>query len=408
MDSVLMVIPTLLLIITICGGMLWTYFYEKKSSFFIRLIEGAFVGQVVWGLAGFITASFSGLTLFNVIISVTITVILPLLFVMLKRKNNFISDFKGGLSSLLKILRNPRSYIALLSIYILLASGLWLSLSKGVYSKDGGIYPQNKNNYSDFTPHAGIINGFGYGNNFPPQHPDYAGSRLTYPFLTDFITAMLVVAGLPLVSAIFLQSFVYLILLIGLLHLFVRQFSKSNIAAVTAVILIFFNGGLGWILFFREIFTPGTDMVGYLMNLPHDYSSFGEKIRWGNSIGYWFIPMRSMLLGIPLVIVVVNIWWRTFGELKKMPESASFKSMAGAGIIAGLLPLVHGHSLLTIFIVAPVMALIFRKYKLWAIFFVMLLLFSLPQFIWMTTDSEASAKYFFGFIRGWNQFEKNI
>ena len=73
-------------------------------------------------------------------------------------------------------------------------------------------------NIGDLPFHVGVITGFVHGENFPPQHPEFAGTRLTYPFIVDFVTAMFVRAGASLEGAMFWQNFVLMMSLVGLLH----------------------------------------------------------------------------------------------------------------------------------------------------------------------------------------------
>src|SRR5205085_7941991 len=52
-----------------------------------------------------------------------------------------------------------------------------------------GIFTGVDTNLGDLPFHIAVVSGFAYGDNFPPQHPEFAGVRLTYPFVVDFVTA---------------------------------------------------------------------------------------------------------------------------------------------------------------------------------------------------------------------------
>src|SRR3712207_8405390 len=73
-------------------------------------------------------------------------------------------------------------------------------------------------NLGDMPFHAAVVTGFAYGENFPPQHPELAGTPLTYPFVVDFVTAMFVRTGATLEGSMFWQSFLMMMSLAGLLH----------------------------------------------------------------------------------------------------------------------------------------------------------------------------------------------
>ena len=56
--------------------------------------------------------------------------------------------------------------------------------SRGLQTADG-------HNLGDLPFHLAVIQGFARGENFPPEHPELAGMRLTYPFLVDLVTALM-------------------------------------------------------------------------------------------------------------------------------------------------------------------------------------------------------------------------
>ena len=53
----------------------------------------------------------------------------------------------------------------------------------------GGVYSGGSAWY-DLSFHAALAASFAHGENFPPQHPEFAGVRLTYPFVVDFVAAV--------------------------------------------------------------------------------------------------------------------------------------------------------------------------------------------------------------------------
>src|SRR5437016_10473827 len=79
--------------------------------------------------------------------------------------------------------------------YLLMAVLLGLVFARAVFERPDGIYTGLANNLGDLPLHLQVISGFAYGQNFPPEDPTYAGVRFTYPFLSDFLSAMLVQAG---------------------------------------------------------------------------------------------------------------------------------------------------------------------------------------------------------------------
>src|SRR5262249_21385391 len=154
--------------------------------------------------------------------------------------------------------------------------------------------------------HVGIINGFVDGQNFPPEHPEYAGTRLAYPFLVDFVGAMLVTCGVELHDALYVQGFVLCLALIVLLYNWARRLTGSRRAALLVPPLVLLCGGLGFTMLPGELRAASEGAWHYLLNLPHDYSAYENLYRWDNAFVFWFVPMRSMMLGVPLFLVVTG------------------------------------------------------------------------------------------------------
>ena len=71
---------------------------------------------------------------------------------------------------------------------------------------------------------------------------------------------------------------------------------------------MFFSGGLGFIWFFGDYWAQGKGFFDFLNNLPKDYT-IGDDFRWGNSLITLFLTQRSLLLGMPLTIIVLQKLW---------------------------------------------------------------------------------------------------
>src|SRR4029077_9597677 len=91
-------------------------------------------------------------------------------------------------------------------VRILLAAGTVVLVcrvyDRAMFERPDGIYTGVDHNFGDLPFHVGVICGFTEGQNLPPEHPELAGARLTYPFLVDFLSAMLVRAGIGLRASV--------------------------------------------------------------------------------------------------------------------------------------------------------------------------------------------------------------
>ena len=190
-----------------------------------------------------------------------------------------------------------------LFIIAIVATIFWVLIwSKVLVSEAGGWYSSCPNCWGDWSAHLTYTSSFAYGANFPLELPVFSGHKFTYPFAIDLISAALVKLGLDLPSSLVWPGLILSIVLTYLIYILAKTLTADRRAAVLTVVLFLFNGG------------------------------WGDDSRWLNFITSQIIPQRGSLLGLSLSIVVYLLLW------KKKPLAA--------GIIAGLLPLVHVHSYL--------------------------------------------------------------
>ena len=76
-------------------------------------------------------------------------------------------------------------------------------------------------------------------------------------------------------------------------------------------------------------------------------------------------------------------------------------------MIAGLLPLVHGHSFAVVVGAGACLALLFPR-RTWAWFFAPAAALALPQVLWMAAGSALRARSFVGWHVGWDHGEHNV
>ena len=185
--------------------------------------------------------------------------------------------------------------------------------NRAVFERPDGIYTGVMNNLGDLPLHLQVINSFAQGHNLPPEDPTFAGVRFAYPFLVDFLAAMLVRAGAGVIFAMWLQNMVMAMALVGLLHYWTVLLTRNRLAGVIAPLLVLFSGGLGWWLLFSEGSSDG--FFATLGNLQHDYTIVPNSIlRWGNSLTTLFVPQRSILFGMPLAITIFCQWWLAISQ----------------------------------------------------------------------------------------------
>lgn len=422
------------LCLALAGGVVLTYAYDRDASLFMRLCAGIFIGTIVQALVCLVLASAFSLNVFTVW-AATLASALPLaLFGRESYRARFLKDLERGVSSLKRLatLRAPGRRLMIIALFGLVTLLFWFFFKRAIYETPEGLFTGVDNNYLDLTVHIGIVSGFVYGDNFPPIHPHFAGARLAYPFLIDFMTAMLMVAGgLSMAAAMLLQNMLFSLAMVGVLYRWARELTRDRLAALLSLVLILLHGGVGWVMLVDEMrrARAGDGVLALLGNLTHNYTvlwgeGWGEILRFGNSLTTLFLPQRSFLLGLPVFIIVWTFWWQLFrddaeqlgrgtrarAEQNSDPRQsrAQLMRMMAAGAVAGLLPLAHAHSFLALMGIGGCLALLTGRWRLWIAFFATAGCLAAPQILWVTWGSATHAQRFAQWHVGWMKGDQNF
>jgi len=320
-------------------------------------------------------------------------------------------DLSEGVRVVRRALRGEEGAGALV-FYAAAAVLFWLVFRRVMFEDSTGVYTGVETSIGDLPFHIAVISGFLFGENFPPEHPEFAGARLTYPFIADFLTAMFVRAGASLRGAMFWQGYAVMLALVGLLHRWALKLTRDRAAALMTPAIVLLSGGLGWYVFVKETLARRRGFFENLFGLQHDYTLMGELgFRWGNAVTALFVPQRGILLGVALGVVVLTLWWQASLEAggegrgaaeekeeggkkkggarsnraarraptKAADEPAADSSYAfclrpfaarplvAAGLVAGLLPLVHAHSFVVLMSMGACLALAQGAVALWGV-----------------------------------------
>lgn len=351
----------LLALTAVAGATLLTYLYDDDAIFWTRLCLGICTGLAALGLVGFVIASWLGMTPTALILAGLVTGSPLLLFRKPVWRERVAINLREGLAAARRAISRPwHGDSAVPVLYVIAAVALWQVCDRVVFENVQGIFTGLDTNLGDLPFHLGVISGFTRGENFPPQHPEFAGVPMTYPFVVDFVTAMFMRADASLQGAFFWQNFTMMLALFGLIHRWALKLTRDHIAALLTPVLVFLSGGFGWWEFLVES-ARGEGMFHQLWDLQHDYTIGLAGYRWGNAVTALFIPQRGILLGAALSVVVWTLWLKAGAEADRdnVNKKASaqglnsfafclspfaLRPMVAAGLVAGLLPLVHAHS----------------------------------------------------------------
>lgn len=83
--------------------------------------------------------------------------------------------------------------------------------------------------------------------------------------------------------------------------------------------------------------------------------------------------------------------------------------MLAAGVVAGLLPLVHAHSFIVVMGVGACLAVInWQRWREWLVFLLVASLIAIPQLLWSTHGSAVNTRAFIGWEFGWDSGKANF
>ena len=396
-----------LLLIASLGGLALTYVIEREARLMFRVFAGHVIGVTIWGSVAFTIGFIAGINTMSSMISLFVSAAPTLLFLRGDFRRNLSRDLKNAQSSLQG---NPNSKALGLFYYLFFLLLFVLFFDRAMIVRPEGIFTGSANNFGDLPAHLGAIFSFTEGATFPPDNPSFSGSTFTYPFLIDLVSALLVTLGAAVQDAMLVQNVFLCFAMLVLLERFATHVSGSSFVGRLVPVLFFFGGGIGIISFLGDHSLSGRSFFDSIWAIGKDYT-IGDEYRWGNPMTTLLITQRSFLIGLPLALIaLVKIWDVTTGDSGKPSTSVNRRAMFVTGMLTGMLPLVHVHTLAALFVVCAVLLLFCDKERVIQIvaFGLGVTIVAIPTLLWLTSDSASQMREFIGFQQGWEVGDGNI
>lgn len=394
-----------------------TYVYADDEPLLWRVGAGNIGGSVIFSLACFLLACVAGLNALTIALSFLLTLAPLLLFTREKNRAALLKDWSAAREKLDGATFRKFSGFAYYAIFLVL---FWLFFDRTIYESAQGIFTGGSQNLGDLPFHLGAIFSFTDGGNFPPENPSYAFAKFSYPFMADLITAAFVASGAKLRDAMLVQNVALALSLLVILERFTVKFTGNRLAGKIAPVLLFFSGGLGFIWFLKDYWNGVQPLTEFLWKLPYDYT-ISEQFRWGNPLTTLFMTQRSLLLGMPLTIIVLQSLWAIFAAdtieepEENEPRKKSFSifnlpfSIFVVGLLAGTLPLVHVHSLAVLFVVTAFLFFFsVEKWREWLTFGAGVAIIAVPEILWVMSGSATRLTEFIAWNFGWDKRDLNF
>jgi hypothetical protein len=254
-----------------------------------------------------------------------------------------------------------------------------------VYSDAGGLEAGYPTVWADWSQHLTTAASFASGANIPPVNPLFSGTTLLYPFLPDFHAATLITLGLAPGLALAIPGGILFVVIGMLVVALGHRLGLGTGAGVIALLICFIGGGLGFIGVFADACTshgytatqctlqyvvthPGTgvsivgwtlhDLPGTIAAQPRAYDGLPSdggtpplpNMEWYTPLMAWWLPQRTLLFGFAAALSVLLLVLA--GAASHGP---SWEPFALAGVLIGLLPIVHVQTLIALSILLLVL-----------------------------------------------------
>lgn len=414
-------VALLLAAAAVLGGALASYGFDRESPAYARLATGCVVGMTTLAFAGFILALGLGMGPVTVLLAAFVTLLPAVLLRDAAVRAAIRHDAAEITSRVASGVRRPKIGGLVTAVYgLLIALGVWLVADHTFFETPEGLFIGNVNNLGDLPYHVQISASFAYGGNFPPENPVFSGSGFSYHYIADFLAAMYVAAGASLVQGMLILNVALGASLLVLVHRWTRTLTGSAVAARLAPLLLAFSGGLGWVILFDQARTGGQGLIGAFNSGDRYTIQPDGLLRFGNAVTTLLIPQRGLLLGMGLAVIVFTLLWRQLDEPPPVSHAGSTPTrglrrtwppggtrMFLAGVLTGILPIVHAHTFAVVLGTAFLLGVCFTqwragRWRAWVVYVIATVALALPILAWTARGSQASLASFFGIQLGWD------
>jgi hypothetical protein len=246
--------------------------------------------------------------------------------------------------------------------------------------------------WADYPLHLTYIINFSEKIPLRLSHPLLINHKLIYPFLIDFLSAIMYKSGLDYITSIVLINIILSIGLISIIYLFTKEFTRSEIAGLFVLFLFFLNGNFG---FFFALGNRPEEI--FLAN--SFYTKMDPKgLIWGNTLSVLFLSQRTFIWGMAIAAIIYLIFLKGFFRTEHT-DSISRQNLFLAGILLGMLPLIHTPSFLAVVFVS-LFFFLFRLKKDWLYFILPSVSLAMPQIFYLLQERSLT-KALFWFQPGW-------
>ncbi len=217
-------------------------------------------------------------------------------------------------------------------------------------SSSGDLVAGWRNVWADWAMHITQANAFYSQPIFEvfQNHPIYSGIPLSYPFVINLLSGLLMRLGVPLVEAFIVPSLLLSFILLFGLYYFGKTLTQSAKQTLLAITLFLTSGGLGFMYFFSDL-QQDSSWQRILYPL-HEYTHMKDiGYYWTTTLLAHLVPQRAFLLGMTVgVFILTYLYYHFKHSFSKTTPAKMFL----LGLSTGLIAYMHNHTLIMLFLIS--------------------------------------------------------
>jgi len=218
----------------------------------------------------------------------------------------------------------------------------------------GGGYAAAFAGYGDVPYHLAQISHLAAGKSLMLDDATYAGLPLKYPFFINFISAIFLRLGAPLIIAFHLPGFFFGSTGIVLLYFLFKRHARSRTIAFGGVLLALFASNTRYLLIFQDpFFSARHSLPDWLTHLGHLPFEVGTK--WNATfpnqnvdmtalLPLFLLHQRASIMGFWSVLAVLTLWAAFVETLSDRCPQKLLTAAAPMALLLALFPLLHMHA----------------------------------------------------------------
>ena len=291
--------------------------------------------------------------------------------------------------------------------YMLFGIFFWnLCSSHYLYEKPDGLYSAS-NVWGDLPGHMALGSSFALRglSKTLNDNPVFSGTSVSYPFVPDYISGLLMSLGASPRNAFLWPTFLAIMAFILCLWVVSFKITKSAIGSFFTPIIFLFGGSLwGLFYFISDYIREGKPLLYALLHQSTNYSYLkGANVVFSNVISDFILPQRAFIFGLTIGLVAVYFLWRYW-------EGKTQRDLLIFSLVLCALPLVHLHTFISLGLIAFAMfcgeiILVYRKravldmiVKRWLIYFGLPIIVLAAAQMWLIFPTDKSPGAHLGFF----------